>query len=60
MTYYYDVRDVEVYGASFVEPNKGPVGACALDSLVLDHVNSNCVVAMNHSQLTLEPKSEWG
>lgn len=50
-TYYYDVQQVETCGTSFAAQNKGPLECSLVTALSLDQVNSNYVVAMNHTQL---------
>ena len=49
-TYYYDVEQVEACGADFADQNEGYV-ECSLSGLTLDQINSDYVVAMNHTQL---------
>lgn len=50
-TYYYDVEQVDACGTSFVAQNSGSLECSPQTALSLDQVNSNYVVAMNHSQL---------
>lgn len=59
-TYYYDVRQVEACGTSFAAQNSGPLECSPQKALSLDHVNSNYVVAMNHSQLILDMSKYCG
>lgn len=53
-TYYYDVKQVEACHTSFAAPNAGALECEPETLLSLDHVGSNYVVAMNHSQLVLD------
>ena len=50
-TYYYDVVEVEACGTDFSAQNQGPVECSFSTALSLDQINSNYIVAMNHSQL---------
>ncbi|KAJ5120359.1 uncharacterized protein N7515_009747 [Penicillium bovifimosum] len=59
-TYYYDVRQVEACDTSFVAQNLGPLECSSQNALSLNHVNSNYVVAMNHSQLKLDMSKYCG
>jgi hypothetical protein len=53
-TYYYDVEQVQACGTDFSNQNLGAV-ECSLSTAVsLDDLNSNYVVAMNHSQLVTD------
>ena len=49
-TYYYDIEQVEACSDDFGPQNTGPV-ECNTASLTLDQIDSNYLVAMNHSQL---------
>ena len=59
-TYYYDVKHVDACGTSFAEQNKGPLECDSQTALSLDQVNSNYVVAMNHSQLVSDMATYCG
>lgn len=59
-TYYYDVRQVEACDTSFAAQNSGPLECSSQKALSLNHVNSNYVVAMNHSQLKLDMSKYCG
>jgi hypothetical protein len=50
-TYYYDIEQVEACSNDFSAQNTGPVECSLSTALSLDQVNSNYLVAMNHSQL---------
>lgn len=50
-TYYYDITQVEACGTDFAAQNEGPVECSFSTALSLDQINSDYVVAMNHSQL---------
>lgn len=50
-TYYYDVEHVVACNISFLAQNSGNLECSSETALSLDQVNSNYVVAMNHSQL---------
>ena len=50
-TYYYNVEQVKACGSSFADQNKGPVECSLITPLSLEQINSNYLVAMNHSQL---------
>jgi hypothetical protein len=50
-TYYYDVEHVVACNTSFLAQNSGNLECSSETALSLDQVNSNYVVAMNHSQL---------
>lgn len=50
-TYYYDVEHVVACNTSFLTQNSGNLECSPETALSLDQVNSNYVVAMNHSQL---------
>lgn len=52
--YYYDVKHVDACGTSFAAQSRGPLECESETALSLDQVNSNYVVAMNHSQLILD------
>lgn len=49
-TYYYDVERVSACDSDFSLQNEGPV-ECSLSTLSLSQVNSEYLVAINHSQL---------
>ena len=50
-TYYYDVEQLNACGNDFGPQNEGPVECSFSTALSLDQVNSQYLVAMNHSQL---------
>ncbi|KIM93153.1 hypothetical protein OIDMADRAFT_138377 [Oidiodendron maius Zn] len=50
-TYYYNVGEVDACGNDFTFQNKGLVECSLSTALSLDQVNSEYLVAMNHSQL---------
>lgn len=50
-TYYYDVDNLDVCGTSFKYQNMGVVECSPQAGLTLDKIDSNHLVAMNHSQL---------
>jgi hypothetical protein len=50
-TYYYDVEQVQACGADFSAQDTGQLECSLTQVLTLDMVNSNYVVAMNHTQL---------
>ena len=50
-TYYYDIEQVQACGADFSLQNMGDVECSFSTALTLDQINSNYVVAMNHTQL---------
>ena len=50
-TYYYDVGQVHACGNNFGSQNTGPVECSLLTALSLGQINSEYLVAMNHSQL---------
>jgi hypothetical protein len=50
-TYYYDIEQVEACGTDFVDQNLGDVECSFSTALSLDDIDSNYVVAMNHTQL---------
>lgn len=50
-TYYYDVEQVQACNNDFGPQNQGPVECNFNTALSLDQLNSNYLVAMNHSQL---------
>jgi hypothetical protein len=50
-TYYYDIEEVEACGTDFEFQNEGYVECSLTTPLSLDQINSNYVVAMNHTQL---------
>jgi hypothetical protein len=50
-TYYYDIEQVEACGDDFANQNLGDVECSFETALSLDQINSNYIVAMNHSQL---------
>jgi hypothetical protein len=50
-TYYYDVKQVDACGNDFALQNTGLVECSLLTALSLDQINSNYLVAINHSQL---------
>ncbi|OJJ50143.1 hypothetical protein ASPZODRAFT_128763 [Penicilliopsis zonata CBS 506.65] len=50
-TYYYDISDVDACGTSFSSQNLGDVECSQVTALSLDTINSNYLVAMNHTQL---------
>lgn len=59
-TYYYDVTRVDVCGTSFSNQNLGDVECSFAAGLSLDNINSNYVVAMNHTQLVNDPAKYCG
>lgn len=50
-TYYYDVAEVDACGSDFAIQNTGPVECSFSTALSLDQINSEYLVAMNHTQL---------
>lgn len=50
-TYYYDIEQVEACGDDFVNQNLGFVECNFFTGLSLDQINSNYIVAMNHTQI---------
>lgn len=50
-TYYYDIEQVQACSTDFSAQNTGPVECNFGTALSLNDVNSNYLVAMNHSQL---------
>ncbi|TFA98342.1 hypothetical protein CCMA1212_009896 [Trichoderma ghanense] len=50
-TYYYDVEQVEACGTSFANQNLGFVECNFSTGLSLDEIDSNYIVAMNHTQI---------
>ena len=50
-TYYYDIEEVEACGTDFEFQNEGYVECSQFTALSLDQMNTNYVVAMNHTQL---------
>src|SRR5882757_6005375 len=50
-TYYYDVEQVQACSNDFGPQNEGPVECSMSTALSLDQINSNYIVAMNHTQL---------
>lgn len=50
-TYYYDIEQIEACGADFEFQNLGYVECSLLTPLSLNQVDSNYIVAMNHTQL---------
>jgi hypothetical protein len=48
-TYYYDVKQVDACGNDFALQNTGLVECSLLTVLSLDQINSNYLVAINHS-----------
>lgn len=50
-TYYYDINQIDACGTSFVSQNKGPVECSLMTALTLNDVNSNYLVAVNHTLL---------
>lgn len=59
-TYYYDVEEVQACGTDFSNQNLGNVECNYLTGLSLDQINSNYVVAMNHSQLIQDMETYCG
>jgi hypothetical protein len=59
-TYYYDVEEVQACGTDFSNQNLGDVECNYLTGLSLDQINSNYVVAMNHSQLIQDMETYCG
>jgi hypothetical protein len=50
-TYYHDINRIDACGTSFVSQNKGPVEYSLTTALTLNEVNSNYLVAVNHTLL---------
>jgi hypothetical protein len=50
-TYYYDVEEVQACGTDFSNQNLGDVECNLQTGLTLDQINSDYLVAMNHTQL---------
>lgn len=50
-TYYYDITQVEACGSDFASQNTGAVECSFPTPLWLDQINSEYIVAKNHSQL---------
>ena len=50
-TYYYDIKQVEACGTSFANQNMGSVECSNTAGLTLNDIDSNYIVAMNHTQL---------
>jgi hypothetical protein len=50
-TYYHDINRINACGTSFVSQNKGPVECSLTTALTLNDVNSNYLVAVNHTLL---------
>ena len=50
-TYYYDIEQLNACGNDFGPQNQGPVECSSATALTLDQIDSNYLVAMNHSQL---------
>lgn len=50
-TYYYDIEQVQACSDDFGPQNQGPVECSSSTALSLDQLDSNYLVAMNHTQL---------
>lgn len=50
-TYYYDIKQVQSCGNNFALQNTGSVECSQMTALSLDQIDSEYLVAMNHSQL---------
>ncbi|KAL7929771.1 hypothetical protein V8C35DRAFT_324903 [Trichoderma chlorosporum] len=50
-TYYYDIEQVDACFTDFSAQNTGPVECNFFTALSLDQINSNNLVAMNHTQI---------
>ena len=59
-TYYYDVKQVDACATSFEQQNMGNVECNFWTALSLNDINSNYLVAMNSTQLSLDPASYCG
>jgi hypothetical protein len=59
-TYYYDIEEVQACGTDFEFQNEGYVECSNTTPLSLDAMNSNYVVAMNHTQLIGDMASYCG
>lgn len=51
-TYYYDIEQIQACGANFLNQNQGYVQCSYIKPLSLKAMNTNYVVAMNHTELT--------
>ncbi|CAG8095861.1 unnamed protein product [Penicillium olsonii] len=59
-TYYYDIEQVDSCGTTFRNQNKGGLMCSPAVLLSLDQINTNSVVAMNRTQLGLNPSLYCG
>jgi hypothetical protein len=59
-TYYYDVKQVNACNNDFSLQNTGPVECSLMTALSLNQVNSQYLVAMNHTQLVGDMASYCG